>query len=303
MLAISLPWTKEDNVDVRAMLGSVRDMGLDAVEFGYTLTRQQVDEMIPLMTKLGITAASVHNFSPIPDDRPSPRHVSNYYRLTAVDEEERISAVQWTNNSIDTAVRTGASVVVIHAGMIELGDPRSPELLNLYKEGKCATPEYAAVRTDLLKERERIKGPHLEALMKSLNSVMHYAQVKGVKIGLETRYYPTEIPNYQEIGELLERYRGQGMGYWHDVGHAEVNGRLGITPHEQYLKSYGKDLIGVHLHGVKGLRDHNAPFCGDFNLEAVLPYFKKETIKVIESRFGSFDELKAAVERLKSIFH
>lgn len=303
MLAISLPWTKEDNVDVRAMLGSVRDMGLDAVEFGYTLTHQQVDEMVPLMKKMGLKAASVHNFSPIPDDRPSPRHVSNYYRLTAVDEEERISAVQWTNNSIDTAVRTGASVVVIHAGMIELGDPRSPELLNLYKEGKCATPEYAAVRTDLLKERERIKGPHLEALMKSLNSVMRYAQVKGVKIGLETRYYPTEIPNYQEIGELLERYRGQGMGYWHDVGHAEVNGRLGITPHEQYLKSYGKDLIGVHLHGVKGLRDHNAPFCGDFNLEAVLPYFKKETIKVIESRFGSFDELKAAVERLKSIFH
>lgn len=303
MLAISLPWTKEDNVDVRAMLESVRDMGLEAIEFGYTLTRQQVDEMIPLMTKLDLKAASIHNFSPIPDDRPSPRHVSNYYRLTAVDEQERTSAVQWTNNSIDTAVRTGASVVVVHAGMIELGDPRSPELLNLYKEGKCSTPEYDAVRAELLKQRECIKGPHFEALMKSLDSVMNYAQVKGVKIGLETRYYPTEIPNYQEIGELLDRYRGQGMGYWHDVGHAEVNARLGITPHEQYLKSYDKDLIGVHLHGVRGLRDHNAPFCGDFNLEAVLPYFKKESIKVIESRFGSFDELKAAVERLKTIFH
>src|SRR6185503_3242792 len=103
-------------------------------------------------------------------------------------------------------------------------------------------------------------------------------------------------------GELLERYRGQGMGYWHDVGHAEVNGRLGITPHEQYLKSYSRDLIGVHLHGVKELRDHNAPFYGDFNLEAVLPYFKKDIIKVIESRFGSFDQLKSAVDRLKMTF-
>lgn len=303
MLAISLPWTKEDNVDVSSMLQSVKDMGLDAIEFGYTLTHDQVEEMIPLMRQMGLKAASVHNFSPIPNDRPSPRHVSNYYRLTAIDEDERTSAVQWTNHSIDTAVRTGAPVVVIHAGMIELGDPRSPELLNLYKEGKSDAPEFAATRAKLLAERERVKGPHLEALIQSLNAVMHYAHMKNVKIGLETRYYPTEIPNFKEIGELLDRYRGQGMGYWHDVGHAEVNGRLGITPHEQYLKSYSRDLIGVHLHGVMALRDHNAPFCGDFDLQSVLPYFKKDMIKVIESRFGSFDQLKIAVVKLKEIFN
>jgi sugar phosphate isomerase/epimerase len=302
MLAISLPWTKEDHVDVKNMLQSVKDMGLDAIEFGYTLTHEQVETMIPLMNIMGIRSASVHNFSPIPNDRPSPRHVSNYYRLTAVDEQERLSAVHWTNHSIDTAARTGATVVVIHAGMIELGDPRSPELLNLYKEGKGDTSAYQEIRQNLLKERERIKGPHLQALVKSLDAVMAYAQSKEIKIGLETRYYPTEIPNFQEIGELLNRYRAYGMGYWHDVGHAEVNGRLGITPHEEYLKAYGRDLIGVHLHGVKGLRDHNAPFCGDFNLETVLPYFQKETIKVIESRFGTFDQLTVAVAKLKSMF-
>ncbi len=302
MLAISLPWTKEDNVDIKAMLQSVKDMGLDAIEFGYTLTHDQFETMVPIMKQMGIKAASVHNFSPVPNDHPSPRHVSNYYRLTAVDEAERLSAVKWTNNSVDTAVRTGASVVVIHAGMIELGDPRSPELLNLYKEGKGNTAGYATVRANLLKQRERIKGPHLAALVKSLDAVMRYAKSKNIRIGLETRYYPTEIPNHKEIGELLDRYRSQGMGYWHDVGHAEVNGRLGITPHEEYLKSYSRDLIGVHLHGVQGLRDHNAPFYGDFHLEAVLPYFEKDTIKVIESRFGTFDQLKEAVEKLKSIF-
>lgn len=302
MLAISLPWTKEDNVDIAKMLKSVVDMGLDSIEFGYTLTHEQVEAMIPLMKQLGLRAASVHNFSPVPNDRPSPRHVSNYYRLTAIDEDERVSAVQWTNHSIDTAVRTGAKVVVIHAGMIELGDPRSPELLNLYKEGKADTPQYEQIRAKLLEERERIKGPYLQALVKSLNAVMRYAHDKGIRIGLETRYYPTEIPNFAEIGEMLERYRSQGMGYWHDVGHAEVNGRLGITPHSQYLKAYQRDLIGVHLHGVKGLRDHNAPFCGDFDLDEFLPYFNDDVIKVIESRLGSFDELVAAVQKFKQIF-
>ena len=131
---------------------------------------------------------------------------------------------------------------------------------------------------------------------------MRYAQAQGIKIGLETRYYPTEIPNHKEVGEFLNRYRGQGMHYWHDVGHAEVNSRLGITDHEGFLKSYGRDLIGVHLHGVDKLRDHHAPFFGDFDLNAVLKYFTKDTIKVIEARSGTFDQLKKAVMQLKTIF-
>jgi sugar phosphate isomerase/epimerase len=302
MLAISLPWTKDDNTDVKTMLQSVKDLGLDAIELGYTLTHAQVEEMIPLMKSMGLKAASIHNFSPVPNDRPTGRHVSNFYRLTALDDAERKLAVKWTNNSIDTAVRTGATVVVVHAGTVELGDPRSPELLNLYKEGKGSTVEYVQVRENLLKQREETKGPYLEALTKSFDEIMVYAQAKDIKIGLETRYYPTEIPNHKEIGYFLKRYGPQGMRYWHDVGHAEVNGRLGITAHEDFFASYGRDLIGVHLHGVDNLRDHNAPFFGDFDLNAVLKHFTKDTIKVIESRFGSFDQLKKAVSQLKTVF-
>ncbi len=303
MLAISLPWTKEDKIDITAMLQSVKDMGLDAIEFGYTLTQAQINEMVPLMKKMGLRASSVHSFSPVPDDKPSPRHVSSYYRISALDEDERKSAVQWMNRSIDTAVATGASVVVVHAGGVDLGDPRSPDLLNMYKEGKAGTVEYVAVREALLKEREANRGPFIEALNKSFDAIMRYAQDKGVKIGLETRYYPTEIPNHKEIGEFLKRYRAQGMHYWHDVGHAEVNSRLGITDHEDFFASYGRELIGVHLHGVEKLRDHHAPFFGDFDLKPVLKHFTKDTIKVIESRSGTFDQLKKAVAQLKSIFN
>jgi sugar phosphate isomerase/epimerase len=302
MIAISLPWTKEDNVDVAAMLKSVKELGLDAVELGYTLTQAQIDAIVPLMKKMAIKASSVHSFSPVPDDKPSPRHVSSYYRISAVDEDERKSAVRWMNKSIDTAVASGAPVVVLHAGGVDMGDPRSPKLLDLYKQGKAGTVEFVAVREELLKERERNKGPFLEALVKSFDEIMPYAQGKNIKIGLETRYYPTEIPNYKEIGDLLKRYCGQGMHYWHDVGHAEVNSRLGITDHEDFLRSYGRDLIGVHLHGVEVLRDHLAPFVGDFDLPSVLGHFHKDTIKVIESRFGTFDQLKKAVAQLKNIF-
>jgi sugar phosphate isomerase/epimerase len=302
MLAISLPWTKEDNVDVNAMLRSVKDLGLNAIEFGYTLTQEQIDAMVPLMKTMGIRASSVHSFSPVPNDRPSPRHVSSYYRISAVDEDERKSAVFWMNKSIDTAVLTGAPVVVVHAGGVELGDPRSPELLDLYKQGKAGTAEFIEARERLLKERERSRGPFIEALVKSFDEIMRYAQSKQIKIGLETRYYPTEIPNHKEIGEFLNRYRAQGMHYWHDVGHAEVNSRLGITSHDDFFKSYGRDLIGVHIHGLDQLRDHHAPFVGDFDLNGVLKYFTKDTIKVIESRFGTFDQLKKAVPQLKAAF-
>jgi hypothetical protein len=93
------------------------------------------------------------------------------------------------------------------------------------------------------------------------------------------------------------------MRYWHDVGHGEVNSRLGITPHSEYFKDYEDKLIGFHLHGVKGLRDHIAPFDGDFDLKtAVYPYLKKEHIKVIESgSMASLDQIRSAVKLLAEV--
>lgn len=274
MLAISTAWNYRSDIDMRQLLLEIKETGLNAVELGYKLTVPQLGQIVPLLTELNLKVSSVHNFCPLPDDHPSPRHPSNYYRLTALDQAERVLAVLWTKKAIDTAVRVGAQVVVIHAGTVEMADDLSEKLFKSYKVSDQGSEAFAQVRQRFIEERKAARGPYMDAIIKSLTDVLAYAQDCNIKIGLETRYYPTEIPNDQEIGELLAKFHRQGLWYWHDVGHAEANDRLGIYDHHACLRRYAEQLIGFHLHGVKILRDHHAPLEGDFDIKQVYPFIK-----------------------------
>jgi sugar phosphate isomerase/epimerase len=219
-----------------------------------------------------------------------------------LDDAERRKAVHWTKNTIATAVQAGAQVVVVHAGTIELPEDPTRELLDLYRAGKERTPEFSQSRARLLELRRQNAGAYLQSVERSFKEILPYARDKNIKLGLETRYYPVEVPNHEEIGSLLDRFHHEGLFYWHDVGHAEVNARLGITPHEDYLKDYGDRLIGWHLHGVSVLRDHLAPFDGDFDLTSVFPFIKDGHIKVIESHTSARPEqIRKAVEQLSEV--
>ena len=299
MLSVSTAWNYHPDKDVRRMLEEIKDLGVEAIELGYRLTKNQLEEAVRVLPELGLKVSSIHNFCPIPSDGPSDRHPSNYYRLSAQDEQERCKAVLWTKICVDSACRVGARVVVIHAGMIEMDDDPSIELLRLGKQGCSHLSEIQDALKRVVEARAHARGPFIEAARRSLREVMPYAREKHVIIGLETRYYPTEIPNCEEIGEFLEEFGKQGMMYWHDVGHAAVNERLGIIPHREFLDRYQDRLIGFHIHGVQGIKDHFAPFTGDFDLNSVLPYMQDKHIKVIESHAGAtVKQLKQAVRQL-----
>jgi len=300
MLSISTSWMDSDT-DIKQWLAQVKELGFDAVELSYKVTDDQLKDAEAVLKELQLKVSSIHNFCPTPNDEPSDRHLSNYYRLSSLDEHERQQAVKWTNIAINTAQRVGAGVVVIHAGTCDFEDERSPKLFDLYVNGQRDSEAFSEERTRILTLREEKKGPYIEALKKSLIEVMAYSQSKNIIIGLETRYYPIEIPNFEEIGYFLDIYGKKGMGYWHDVGHAEMNDQLGIRSHEEFLKTYKEYLIGVHLHGIRGRRDHLAPFEGDMELSKFLPYFGWNVLKVVESKpFASAELIEEAVAKLKS---
>ena len=299
MLAISTAWNYKTDADLRAMLLQIKDAGLDQLELGYLLTRTQLEELIRLLPEMRMKVLSVHNFCPLPYDGPSPRHPSNYCRLSSLDPKESAKAVEWTNRSVDTAVRAGARALVIHAGTVELPDDPSRKIFELYSAGKKDTPEFKELRAQLIKARQRTSRPYIETLRGTLAQVMAYAKKKDIQIGLETRYYPVEIPNHEEVGLFLDLFEKDGMGYWHDVGHGEVNERLGFCPPMSYLRTYAHRLIGWHIHGVKVLKDHHAPFDGDFDLKKVIPYMKPQHIKIIESHsLAAVEQIKNAVTLL-----
>ncbi len=300
MLSISTAWNHKPETTLQKMLEEVQAVGLNTIELGYRITALQLEEIISLLARMKMNVSSVHNFCPLPNDYPSPRHPSNYYRLSALDEQERRQAVKWTKKAIDTACRVSCGVVVIHAGTVEMDDDPT-ELLRAYKSVSAAAMDFTRIKDKILQDREKNKGPYLKAVVQSLDEIILYARPQKIKIGLETRYYPTEIPDFQEIGDLLNRYDSSVMGYWHDVGHGEVNCRLGIVKnHRDYFDRYGGRLIGMHIHGVCGLRDHQAPFTGDFDLTPILPYLKNNhLIKVIESHSSAgIQEIKEAVRKL-----
>jgi sugar phosphate isomerase/epimerase len=121
-------------------------------------------------------------------------------------------------------------------------------------------------------------------------------------LGLENRVYFREIPNINEMAELLNRVEGSLVGYWHDVGHAEVQQRLGFTPHEEWLIKFGGRMIGIHLHDVNGVSDHRVPGRGDVDWGMIAKYLPQEAIRTCEINQRNEEELvKEAIPFLRKV--
>jgi len=302
MLAVSTAWNSSRYDDVRRMLEDFRAWGISALELSYRLSSYQLDLLSEIIYESGFSVVSVHNFCPLPRPEVKKRYYCDYYRISSLNEQERKQAVFLTRQTIDTAVKFKSPLVVVHAGMVELKAGYGRHLVNLFREGKVFSEEYRKSLNSFLSAREKAKQPFLEAAEKSLNEILDYAFDRGIKIGLENRYYPAEIPSLTEAEDILPRYNSRGLVYWHDSGHAAANERLLFCPADAFLEKLGRYCAGFHIHDLKGIDDHMAPFSGDDDFSFLKPYFKKNIPLVIEAHSKAApEEMKTAVARLKEM--
>jgi sugar phosphate isomerase/epimerase len=280
MLGISTCWWHKKGLGGRELVEDILELNFQGVELEYRITESKYVEMRPLLKK-SLTILSIHNFFPKPDRLAHQRGGGDRFLMSSRDREERREAVKHTIKTLECAQELGAKAVVLHLGRVDM--PYERPYSKDGTHGRKEIIEEAHYSVDELKRiREEKRGSHLDAVLSCLDRINHEAEKRGLLIGLENRYHLNEIPDFWEIGSILERFRGGSLCYWHDMGHACAQERMGIVRQRELLEAYAGMMIGIHVHDVRGIDDHLAPGQGDLDFKAVIPWLQPSTIKIME---------------------
>jgi sugar phosphate isomerase/epimerase len=259
--ALSTMWSQgnfrqngEEHDHMPSFAEKTSSLGFGHIEINYVIPPKGVEA---LLEQDHVDVSSVH--SPCPRVKVAGR-LSDALNLASTHEEEREAAVQVAKDSVDTAVRAGASLLVVHLGGI--GNKMFEEekrLRRLYDEGTRDGEEVEAIRKRGIERRREGALEYFPQARRSLAEIAEHAARNGVTIGLENRYHFSEFPNPDEMAELLSAYPPDVVGFWIDIGHVEVLDRLGLGHRHRWLNELGGRCVGAHVHDVDGLADHRAP--------------------------------------------
>jgi sugar phosphate isomerase/epimerase len=301
MFALSTVWNALQHSHAEEITEEIKSIGFKQIELNFNLTPVIVKEMIDLKDRGKINVVSIHNFCPIPKGISRYRASPDVFSISALDEVERQKAIYYTKKSIETASRIGAEAVIVHAGKIQM-DEKIKELAELYIINKDKK-RYHKLKAKMLKERQEKSKRFFNQALKSLEHLCCYAQKHNVKLGIENRYYLSEIPSLEEMETVLTTFPSPPLYYWHDIGHAQVYENLGFTEHKTILDKFSKRMLGVHFHDIEGINDHRAPLKGTFDFSLLRPYLKRKTIKVLEIHYPSTaKEIIAGIHYLERLF-
>jgi sugar phosphate isomerase/epimerase len=281
-LAISTSWNAFRFNDGAGLLFEINQLGFKAIELSFNLNPDLLESIVKESRRLGMRIQSLHNYCPIPDGLTPKQALPDCYSLASLDEQERSLAIKYSKLTIDTASRLQAKAVVLHCGRVQIPD-LTRALINLYNRGLKEKADFIKLKEEMICQRKAHAPVFFQQALNSLEELNTYAKIKGVLLGVETRFYHCEIPDIFEMGVIFKKFYNSQIYYWHDTGHAQLMENLGFAKHKEFLDLYGNNLIGVHLHDILGCQDHLAPLAGEIDFTLLKPYLKKDTLKVIEA--------------------
>ncbi|MDE3097608.1 MAG: TIM barrel protein [Chloroflexota bacterium] len=280
MNSLSTMWAQQERFvrDMHAFVREALALGYDAVEVSHSTPEAPFAR---LLSYPQAPISSVH--APAPLVRDGDGRANSALNLAALDVRERRAAIDATKHSIDLARGAGARFVVVHLGAVgnAMFDAER-ELRRLYDSGTREGERVEELRAACIRLRQEQAGPWLEAAAKTLAELTAYAAERRIALGIENRLHYHEIPQPEEAAWLLADYAPEVAGYWHDVGHAEVQWRLGLVDRRLWLDTNGARCIGAHLHDVTGLADHRAPGNGDVDWRYIAEGIPPDALRVFE---------------------
>jgi len=295
-VSLSTMWAKKNFPGLHDFFEGARRLGFPKIELNHQIDSGDL---------AGIDLCR-HQFSSVHEPCPSDISVDELKKfdwlISSPDEGNRIRGVASIKRSIDLAHQLKAPVIVVHSGTVSTELNTEKELRKLFEAGKMDTDRYLELKQDMIKRRVEHVGPHLEAVKKSLLELLDYSAQLHICLGLENRYHYFDIPNLDEMGELLSLAEPERLGFVYDVGHAQALDRLGFFQHEEWLRRYASRIIEAHLHDVIGVIDHHAPGLGEVDFKMVASYLPEDAIRNFELQaMNSPEQVKAGLKYLVDI--
>ena len=275
-VSLSTMWVKGRFSHMSEFTTKAKELGFTHIEANASISPQMLSELI----ETTVPISSIH--SPCPAVLSSRGVPVTSLSLSSLDENERMEAISFTKKTIDLAASVRARAIVLHMGEVPIDLSLQDRLYRLCHDSHTQTKEYSQAKEELVYQRISQFSPYLYAARKSLRALSEYSRQKNIMLGLETRFHFNEIPNIDEMAELLSETSNSLVGYWHDVGHAEVQQQLGFSLHEEWLSRFKDRMVGIHLHDILGISDHQAPGKGNMNWEMVAKYLPPGIVKVCE---------------------
>jgi len=283
-LGLSSVWCSSSLRDGRMLVERLQSFEhIEGIELEYRVLPATARGVASLARSGAARVLSVHNYCPHPSVLPPDQASGDAFLLSDPDPEQRRLALTYTRKTLEFAAEVGARAVVLHLGRVEVEEPME-RLQALQAQGLRGSPAWEDRLGRFRKERSDRSGVYLETVRRNLSELAPLAGRLGIQLGLENRYYLREIPNLEEMGTLLDAFRGGPVGHWHDMGHSAVQGNLGVQDPRAWIAAHGAALIGAHVHDTRGFDDHLAPGQGDTDFDALLPCFRPGILKILEIR-------------------
>jgi sugar phosphate isomerase/epimerase len=291
--SLSTMWAFKNFPDLNGFLQASSRLGFQKIE----LNHQVNSTILSSVSFDHIQFSSVHE--PCPADISTRDLVDRDWLISSHNEITRHYGVEVVKQTIDLAYRLHAPVVVIHCGNVSSDMNYEIKLRSMFKAGQTKTKEYQEIKSQIIHSRYDQVEPRLRAVKSSLGELLDYADKYNVKLGLENRYHYMDIPNIDEMEELLQLADTNRLGFIYDVGHGQALDRLGFFPNEDWLKRYSTRIFGCHLHDVIGLTDHYAPGVGEINFHQISPYLPDDSFRTLELLpSNTFDQVQHSLSLL-----
>ncbi len=271
-------WAQQERFDdMHDFVQAAQALGYDAIEVSHVTAEAPFER---LLDGSGALLSSIHAPAPKVEIRGRSNGSLN---LASLEDEERRTAIEQTKRSIDYTAQVNARFVVVHLGAIgnEMFDSEL-KMRRLFDSGTRTGPKQDALRRETFERRAELAPPYFERARETLSELATHARDRGVALGLENRLHHHEFPLVDDALALLADYPPELVGYWHDVGHAEVQARLGYVDKTAWLDALSSRTLGCHLHDVDGIGDHRAPGNGDVEWEYLARGLPADALRVFE---------------------